>query len=45
VTHEPDIAVFTTRTIKLRDGNIIEDSLVETQSAAKALQEYKEFKI
>ena len=45
VTHEPDIAVFTTRTIKLRDGNIIEDSLVNTQSAAKALQEYKEFKI
>jgi len=45
VTHEPDIAVFTTRTIKLRDGNIIEDSMVETQSAAKALQEYKEFKI
>ena len=45
VTHEPDIAVFTTRTIKLRDGNIIEDSTVETQSAAKALKEYKEFKI
>ena len=45
VTHEPDIAVFTTRTIKLRDGNIIEDSMVDTQSAAKALQEYKEFKI
>ena len=45
VTHEPDIAVFTSRTIKLRDGNIIEDVLVETQSAAKALQEYKEFKI
>ncbi len=45
VTHEPDIAVFTTRTIKLRDGNIIEDSMVETHSAAKALQEYKEFKI
>lgn len=45
VTHEPDIAVFTTRTIKLRDGNIIEDVPVETQSAVKALQEYKEFKI
>ncbi|MBR6064069.1 MAG: ABC transporter ATP-binding protein [Bacteroidales bacterium] len=45
VTHEPDIAVFTSRTIKLRDGNIIEDVPVETQSAAKALQEYKEFKI
>lgn len=45
VTHEPDIAVFTTRTIKLRDGKIIEDTPVDTQSAAKALQEYKEFKI
>lgn len=45
VTHEPDIAVFTTRTIKLRDGNIIEDVPVETQSAAKALEDYKEFKI
>lgn len=45
VTHEPDIAVFTTRTIKLRDGNIIEDRAVETQSAAEALRNYKEFKI
>lgn len=45
VTHEPDIAVFTSRTIKLRDGSIIEDVPVDTQSAAKALQEYKEFKI
>ncbi|MCQ2272250.1 MAG: ABC transporter ATP-binding protein [Bacteroidales bacterium] len=45
VTHEPDIAVFTTRTIKLRDGNIIEDKAVETQSAAEALRNYKEFKI
>ncbi len=45
VTHEPDIAVFTTRTIKLRDGSIIEDVPVEMQSAAVALQNYKEFKI
>lgn len=37
VTHEPDIAVFTSRTIKLRDGHIIEDKKIETQSAADAL--------
>ena len=37
VTHEPDIAVFTSRTIKLRDGHIIEDKKIETQSAAEAL--------
>ena len=37
VTHEPDIAVFTSRTIKLRDGHIIEDKLVQTVSAAEAL--------
>ena len=37
VTHEPDIAVFTSRTIKLRDGHIIEDKPIETQSAAEAL--------
>lgn len=45
VTHEPDIAVFTTRTIKLRDGKIIEDVSVNMQSAAEALQNYQEFKI
>ena len=28
VTHEPDIAVFTTRTIKLRDGHITDDTQV-----------------
>ena len=37
VTHEPDIAVFTSRTIKLRDGHIIEDKQIDTQSAAEAL--------
>ena len=37
VTHEPDIATFTTRKIKLRDGNIIEDEPINTQSAAEAL--------
>ena len=37
VTHEPDIATFTTRKIKLRDGQIIEDAPINTQSAADAL--------
>ena len=38
VTHEPDIAIFTKRTIQLRDGHIIKDELVETKSAAEALK-------
>ena len=38
VTHEPDIAIFTKRTIQLRDGHIIKDDLVETKSAADALK-------
>ncbi len=37
VTHEPDIAVFTKRTVQLRDGHIIKDGPVETKSAAEAL--------
>ncbi len=37
VTHESDIATFTTRKIKLRDGQIIEDAPIDTQSAAEAL--------
>ena len=37
VTHEPDIASFTSRTIKLRDGHITEDSPVQTQNAQAAL--------
>ncbi|MCQ2286223.1 MAG: ABC transporter ATP-binding protein [Bacteroidales bacterium] len=38
VTHEPDIAVFTTRTVMLRDGHIIKDEQVETKSAKEALE-------
>ena len=38
VTHEPDIAIFTKRTIQLRDGHIIKDDLVETKSASEALK-------
>jgi len=38
VTHEPDIAIFTKRTIQLRDGHITKDILVETKSAADALK-------
>ena len=37
VTHEPDIAQFTTRTIMLRDGKIIKDEPVNTLSAQKFL--------
>lgn len=38
VTHEPDIATFSSRTIVLKDGNIIKDYLnTEIQSAAKEL--------
>lgn len=37
VTHEPDIANFTTRSIRLKDGLIITDTPIMTQSAALAL--------
>lgn len=40
VTHEPDIASFSNRTITLRDGKIIKDSINENvRSAKKALAE------
>jgi len=35
VTHEPDIATLSKRTITLRDGHIIKDSPVENQKLAK----------
>lgn len=38
VTHEPDIATFSSRTIILKDGNIVEDQLNnDVQSAASEL--------
>ncbi len=37
VTHEPDIAQFTTRTIMLRDGKVIKDEKVNTLSAQEFL--------
>lgn len=37
VTHEPDIAAFTSRTIKLRDGHIIDDTPLTPSSAQAAL--------
>jgi len=38
VTHEPDIAVFTNRTIQLKDGHITNDSPIEAQSAKAHLE-------
>ena len=37
VTHETDIANFTSRSIRLRDGRIINDTKIESHSAAEAL--------
>ncbi len=37
VTHEPDIAVFTSRTIQLRDGHIVKDEVISSKSAKAAL--------
>jgi putative ABC transport system ATP-binding protein len=38
VTHEPDIATFTERTILLNDGLIVNDGRVKTQSAREMLK-------
>lgn len=38
VTHESDIAVFTSRTIMLRDGHIVKDEVVVPHSAKAALE-------
>ena len=38
VTHEPDIAVFTNRTIHLRDGKIVRNEKINTKSAKEALE-------
>ena len=37
VTHEPDIAEFTTRIVKLRDGQVVEDRPVTPRMASEAL--------
>jgi putative ABC transport system ATP-binding protein len=37
VTHEPDIAVFSSRTVLLKDGKIIKDSQNENKSAKEVL--------
>jgi putative ABC transport system ATP-binding protein len=38
VTHEPDIAIFTSRIIRLRDGKLIEDEHLIPKSAREALE-------
>ena len=38
VTHEPDIAIFTNRTIQLRDGHIVKDTPVQPKSAKETLE-------
>ena len=38
VTHESDIASFTSRTIFLRDGHILRDNAVDSRSAMEALK-------
>ena len=35
VTHEPDIAQFSSRTITLRDGRVIKDHINENKKNAK----------
>jgi putative ABC transport system ATP-binding protein len=35
VTHEPDIAAFSSRTITLRDGKVLKDTVNETRRSAK----------
>ncbi|HET6253769.1 MAG TPA: ABC transporter ATP-binding protein [Puia sp.] len=35
VTHEPDIASFSSRTVMLRDGKVVKDSLNENKRSAK----------
>jgi putative ABC transport system ATP-binding protein len=37
VTHESDIAVFTSRTIMLRDGHVVKDEVIKPKSAKKFL--------
>jgi putative ABC transport system ATP-binding protein len=45
VTHEPDIAAFSSRTITLKDGLVISDIVNEkVESAAMKLQEYQKEK-
>lgn len=42
VTHESDIAAFTSRIIMLRDGRILKDNINKMRSAAQALDDMKQ---
>ena len=35
VTHEPDIAAFSSRTVMLKDGKVVKDSINENRRSAK----------
>jgi putative ABC transport system ATP-binding protein len=39
VTHEPDIASFSSRTIMLKDGKVIKDSRNESKRSAREMLE------
>ncbi|NLD99409.1 MAG: ATP-binding cassette domain-containing protein, partial [Fibrobacter sp.] len=37
VTHEPDIALFSKRSIRLKDGKIISDKVIENRNSAREI--------
>jgi putative ABC transport system ATP-binding protein len=37
VTHEPDIASFSSRTVMLKDGKVVKDTINENRKSAKEL--------
>lgn len=45
VTHEPDIAAFASRQLVFRDGELLSDKATQPQSAAQALQTFRETRL